>query len=536
MRIKSVHLQNYKRFTELTIADLPETARLVVLVGPNGTGKSSVFDSFLLKAGAAANNWSLDGTREQYYDKLQQSRSTREVANRVRIEFHGVGGNDVPWESVFQMRSAYRNESDFRIDSVPVTTPIGTERHIDRIIDPDASVSKNYTRLVWKSWQDQRRDEVQGITIGRYWKEYLGDLQQAMSRLFSEPDLLLQDFGGPQAGTFRFSKGQASDFHYKNLSGGEKAAFDILLDVFVKRDEAPDAVFCIDEPELHVATALQGRLISSVLELLRDSSQLWIATHSIGIVREAYRMFKARPGEVVFLDFSNRDFDCAATISPSVPNRMFWEYMYEVALDDLASLVAPQRIIICEGSTEKHVRSFDARCYNRLFGDEFPETLFISQGSAGQVVKSTHLVGVLNAVASGIDVKKVIDRDDMTGQERDKKIAQGIRVLRRRELEEYLYDPDVLRTFLRTEGCEEVVIERILGTRSSLVNDQPGPQNIKDVSRELFDAIRRESKLSNLGNDRAEFAVHFLVPALRATPNVYGEIRGDVFGSVPDAG
>ena len=37
MRIKKVRLKNYKRFTELTIADLPETARLVVLVGPNGT-------------------------------------------------------------------------------------------------------------------------------------------------------------------------------------------------------------------------------------------------------------------------------------------------------------------------------------------------------------------------------------------------------------------------------------------------------------------------------------------------------------------
>lgn len=65
VRIQSVHLKNYKRFSELTIAGLPETARLVVLVGPNGSGKSSVFGPFLLKAAAAANNWRLDGTREQ---------------------------------------------------------------------------------------------------------------------------------------------------------------------------------------------------------------------------------------------------------------------------------------------------------------------------------------------------------------------------------------------------------------------------------------------------------------------------------------
>ena len=47
-------------------------------------------------------------------------------------------------------------------------------------------------------------------------------------------------------------------------------------------------MFCIDEPELHVATGLQGPLIASVLGLLRETSQLWIATHSIGVVREAY--------------------------------------------------------------------------------------------------------------------------------------------------------------------------------------------------------------------------------------------------------
>ncbi len=75
--------------------------------------------------------------------------------------------------------------------------------------------------------------------------------------------------GVVQAASFRCSKGDVADSHYKNLSGGEKAGFDILLDVFLKRDEAKEAVFCIGEPELHVATGLQRPLIASVLKLLR---------------------------------------------------------------------------------------------------------------------------------------------------------------------------------------------------------------------------------------------------------------------------
>lgn len=533
MRIKKLRLQNYKRFTDLTVTDLPKTARLVVLVGPNGTGKSSVFDSFLLKGRAAITNFSLSGNwdLEQYYERVMQSRNTHEVANRVQIEFHNPDGREVDWKTVFHVRSAYRNEADFRIEHLRATRPEDAGPHIARIIDSDTSVSRNYERMAWKRMHDLDRAADAELTFGQYRKESLGDLQRALRALFSDPTLNLQDFGGIQAGAFRFSKGDIDDFHYKNLSGGEKAAFDILLDVFLKRDEAKEAVFCIDEPELHVATSLQGRLIASILDLLSKSTQLWIATHSIGIVREAYRMYRDQPSEIVFLDFSGRDFDGGVTIKPSSPNRLFWKSIYEVALDDLSSLVAPHRIFICEGSQDSPTSAFDAKCYNRIFGEEFPESLFISRGGAGEVIKSQPLVTILESVAAGIEVQRLIDRDDMTNEERARKIAQGIRVLRRRELEEFLYDPEVLRTFLENEGCANGAVDAILQKRKSLLESARGPQNIKDVSRKLFEAIRSTTRLSNLGNSREEFAMQFLVPALAKTEVVYEELREDVFGT-----
>jgi len=46
MKIKSIRMKKFKRFTDLTICNIPESAKLVVLVGPNGCGKTSVFEAF----------------------------------------------------------------------------------------------------------------------------------------------------------------------------------------------------------------------------------------------------------------------------------------------------------------------------------------------------------------------------------------------------------------------------------------------------------------------------------------------------------
>ncbi len=45
MRIKNIKLQNFKKFSNLTINNLPDTVKLVVLLGPNGCGKSSLIES-----------------------------------------------------------------------------------------------------------------------------------------------------------------------------------------------------------------------------------------------------------------------------------------------------------------------------------------------------------------------------------------------------------------------------------------------------------------------------------------------------------
>ena len=535
MRIKSVHLTNYKRFTNLFINDIPESARLVVLIGPNGTGKSSLFDAFLLKSKSDLNNYSLEGTRSNYYYKDDgTSRSpgtTAEVNQSIDVQFHCYQSNRFRWSAAFNIRSPYRSEADFQLSSLERVKSATEIERFERIIDLDQAVSDNYKRMTWKRMMDLDRDAPGDTTFEKYRKESLGELQTVMRELFTEPALKLQDFGGLEdSGVFRFSKGTSENFHYKNLSGGEKAAFDLLLDIFVKREEYQDAIYCVDEPEAHLATALHGPLLEAMLELVPEQSQLWIATHSVGFVRKAYDMMR-RNGDVVFLDFSEQDFDQEVKISPRVPDRSFWQTTYQVALDDLADLIAPDRIVLCEGDKNKADRGFDAKCYDRIFAEEYSDTVFISRGGSSEVENSEDLIGVLRAVAKGSSIWKLIDRDDMAYQEREEKIREGIRVLGRRELENYLYDPEVLKTFLRMnnkEECTKSILE--IHEADLLAGSAMAEANLtKDKTRNLFDCIKKSTQLSHLGNKRDGFALYHLAPALKRTPSVYQELRADVF-------
>lgn len=534
MKIKKLSLLNYKKFTELHIEQIPITSKLVVLVGPNGSGKSSLFDAFLMKSREKRGNFRLDREMEDYYinntrDSHLNNATTQNISSRIQIDYHSIenGSNEKPL--LLYMRSAYRNESDFRLSSIEAVKPSVDQDRISRIIDVDVAVSDNYRRLFWKRSTDV--DNKPGnMTFEKYRSKFLGELQEILQNLFPDPKLVLQDFGGTNDfGVFRFSKGISRNFHYKNLSSGEKAAFDLLLDVFVNRSEYKDAIYCIDEPEAHMATALHAPLLDALLKLIPEESQLWIATHSIGFVRKAYEI-KCQSDEVTFLNFSENNFDKCVTILPSNPNRSFWQTVYRVALDDLGELVAPSEIIICEGDRSKVSQGFDAECYNKLFSNSQPNTLFLSLGGSKEVENCEQIIAILKSVVSGVKVRKLVDRDEMPEGARLQKIEEGVNVLRRREIENYLYDPLVLKTFLRNNGYE-MLIDDILKKYEELLQE---PFNVnsnvdKRTQQNLLHVIKQLTKETNLGNSIQEFAIHHLVPALKTTASVFQELERDIF-------
>ena len=125
------------------------------------------------------------------------------------------------------------------------------------MIENDAAVRSNYRRLASNALEDVFEKEDEKMEIGEFRKKVIGDIQEAFAKLF--PDLTLNSLGNPLTdGTFRFTKGISQGFAFKNLSGGEKAVFDLILDLVIARREYNNTVFCIDEPESAHECATSG--------------------------------------------------------------------------------------------------------------------------------------------------------------------------------------------------------------------------------------------------------------------------------------
>ena len=519
MKIASIHLRHFKRFTNLRISELPESAKLVVLIGPNGSGKSSVFDALHAKA-IVLHRWGWQPEHSGYWNKTYADHEfeVRNPWNNIDIQFHGSApsSDKEAWARSVYVRSAHRNNPSIELTSLSRIPSIVDEPRPQRLIDNDAATTANYIRLVSTLNLKMFDPARAGMTLGDFLASVVGSLRDAVERLFDNPPLQLNDLGSPLVdSTFRFTKGAAQAFSYENLSGGEKAAFDLLLDLVVKTTELTDTVFCIDEPEAHMGLRLQGSLLRELYGLVPDNCQLWIATHSVGVMRAAHALNQEHPGAVVFLDFGGRDFDDPTEIRPATIDHTGWRQMHDVLLEDVGDLVVPDRIVFCEGE-----HGFDAHCYGIIFGEKYPDTAFVSVGGKRDLGRYR---GVFQKIVKAQTIL-LRDRDNMSDPEVQRAKLKGISVLGRPNIEYYLLDGEVLDALCNKYAGGDPV--RLREARAAAGKKEDPKAAAEDLRMWAIKVLG----VHNAGDNRVAFLQDTMAPLVRPGLKVYAELERDVFG------
>jgi hypothetical protein len=450
------------------------------------------------------------------------------------VQFHDPQpANDADRRKAVYARSAYRNDPEFQLDSLGRVSPAVQEFRINRLIDNDQAVSLNYRRLVSQGFEEVYERAQPQLTIGEFREHSIGVIRDAMQRMF--PGLVLNSLGNPLSeGTFRFDKGDSRAFLYKNLSGGEKAAFDLLLDILIKRREFNDTVFFIDEPEAHMSPSLQSALLDELLRAIPDNSQLWLATHSIGMMRRARDIGQATLGSVVFLDFDGVNFDLPQVLHPIEPNRPFWKRALQIALDDLAGYVAPETVALCEGGRLAGGTDFDADCFNTIFQGEYPQVLFLGAGSADDIQNDPRGVrSLLGGLTPGVQVMRIIDRDDRTDAEIAALQAAGVRVLSLRTIESYLLEDSVLAAVCAAYGQPTVSAQLLQAKQTAMQNSIAAgapPDDLKRAAGDIYVAAKGLFPTHKLGSDKRAFMRGICAPLIKPGTHVYNVLKADIFG------
>ena len=210
MKIKKVQFKNgYKRFHNLIIDLGPEPKRIIALVGPNGCGKSCVFDG-MLYLNNAYHRLGNKGKKDFEYHSLHNHPNFSYENIILEFDkglFSEVQGNKKMQgksNTIFSFRSPYRYNNVVKINQIESTEDIKLNKYgASASSDIDDKMNENY-KLLYVKYNRYLNDENCRPSEAK--EKIIGELNSSLKNCL---DLEISSIGDIQAskGTLYFKKG-----------------------------------------------------------------------------------------------------------------------------------------------------------------------------------------------------------------------------------------------------------------------------------------------------------------------------------------
>lgn len=429
MKISRLHLQNFKRFTDLTIQEIPDSSRLVLLIGSNGSGKSCIFDSFNFLNSAIKRDVA---TNIQFFEYYRKSHSSP-VSVSLTIDGNESTVSDGDFkklnlgEHTFYGRTSFRQIPRLTRNSLGIEK-FDFEKDADRpkfFIDRDNRFENDIEKITEIILKDFFRSKKSNEQIRQ---KYIEPLNIALEKIFRNQNgnkLELIEIIPPLEGNvaqINFKKG-TSEIHYNYLSAGEKEVFNLLINLLSRSSLYQNSIYFLDEIDLHLNTKIQHNLIQEITEnWIPENCQLWTASHSLGFIEYAKKSELAS-----IIDFDDFDFDVPRILFPTVKDN---PEVYEIAVgkEFLPSLFRSLEVCFVENSDKEFFAAIGLE-----------NTVFVSENNRNSVY---HKVRTTN-------YKGIVDRDFLSDDDiiQIEKEYPNLFVLQYYSIENYLYHPDNLEEY-----------------------------------------------------------------------------------------
>ena len=443
MKLKSISVENYPPLENFEIKDLGE---IIILAGANGSGKTRLKDAIIQSfqsPRSPLNGMTIQATRKDQEatawgsEELVLNPGTRNDQLHKYMATRTRGGTYTG--SVIQIDSN-RSVQPVTFNSIALETP-----------DPDDEelTPKYFLTPFSDRWSDIVNKIFQKVAsrdnkIAQYVKQNPKKTNSDTLQQFPDPFIQYQQIFAkllPGKTLEAINPKNLQDFHYimdgsgslpfTTLSSGEQEVIKIVFNLLWKK--ISHCIIFVDEPELHLHPTLTFRLIETLKDIGKGTNQYFFLTHSADLISTYYAT-----GDVYFIDSDEASGNQAKSLSTIGENH---NHTARALGANLGIFAVGKKIIFVEGE----YASIDRLTYHRLAQEAFPESYIIPAGSVENILSLNRVSRELQQSIFGIDFFMIRDRDGLTNEQISTlQENPGFKCLRRRHLENYFLDAEVL--------------------------------------------------------------------------------------------